>query len=91
MLGWIEIQTHDVDQFFSEVWIVRNLGRLRKMRLQSVVTTDTTNGIFADTDRSRYRSRRRVHDVRRSFLCGFANDLRFFFRADDRRATIWSK
>ena len=48
MFGRIQVQAHDVDQFFDEARIVRDLERLRQVRLQAAVPPYALDGRLAD-------------------------------------------
>ncbi len=77
MFGRIEHQTNNIDQFLGERRIVRALEVFDPVRLEAVVVPHPLHQGVAATQRFGQRPLRPLRRVRRQFLRGLAEDLRF--------------
>src|SRR6266850_6615274 len=75
MFRRVEIEAHDDFQLFRKPGIRADLEGLYQMRLETIGVPDTPYGGFAQSRRSRHRTRAPVHGIERLFLCRFVNHL----------------
>ncbi len=82
VLGWIQIQTDDVLEFFRKAFVVGNLERLDQVRLEPIGVPNSAYARLADADGSSHRAGTPVRRVRRDFACGLRNHSAHFRRRD---------
>jgi hypothetical protein len=68
LVGWIEVKADDIANLFNELWIGRELERLRSMRLQREGAPDSMHGGSRDARRLRHVARAPVGGTLRFLL-----------------------